>query len=193
MQPDYRFNYTLDTTQKANKLGQKPLLIWITGLSASGKSTLANELDLLFFNNGYKSVVLDGDTLRKGISSDLGFAETDRTENIRRTAEISKLFLQTGMIVLAPLISPTNIDREMVKNIVGEEYFCMVFLDTDIKICENRDPKGLYAKARRGEIQDFTGIHQPYEKPIDANLSFKDDFNISDATMTILNEYKRLL
>ena len=193
MQPDYRFNYTLDTTQKANKLGQKPLLIWITGLSASGKSTLANELDLLFFNNGYKSVVLDGDTLRKGISSDLGFAETDRTENIRRTAEISKLFLQTGMIVLAPLISPTNIDREMVKNIVGEEYFCMVFLDTDIKICESRDPKGLYAKARRGEIEDFTGIHQPYEKPTDANLTFKDDFNISDAAMTIFNEYKRLL
>ena len=97
------------------------------------------------------------------------------------------------MIVLAPLISPTNIDREMVKNIVGEEYFFMVFLDTDIKICESRDPKGLYAKARRGEIQDFTGIHQPYEKPIDANLSFKDDFNISDAAMTIFNEYKRLL
>jgi len=193
MQPDYRFNYSLDTTQKANKLGQKPLLIWITGLSASGKSTLANELDLLFFNNGYKSVVLDGDTLRKGINSDLGFAETDLTENIRRTAEISKLFFQTGMIVLAPLISPTNIDREMVKNIVGEEYFFMVFLDTDIKICESRDPKGLYAKARRGEIQDFTGIHQPYEKPIDANLTFKDDFNISDAAMTIFNEYKRLL
>jgi adenylyl-sulfate kinase len=193
MQPDYRFNYSLDTTQKANKLGQKPLLIWITGLSASGKSTLANELDLLFFNNGYKSVVLDGDTLRKGINSDLGFAETDRTENIRRTAEISKLFLQSGMIVLAPLISPTNIDREMVKNIVGEEYFFMVFLDTDIKICESRDPKGLYAKARRGEIQDFTGIHQPYEKPIDANLTFKDDFNISDAAITIFNEYKHLL
>jgi adenylyl-sulfate kinase len=193
MQPDYRFNYSLDTTQKANKLGQKPLLIWITGLSASGKSTLANELDLLFFNNGYKSVVLDGDTLRKGINSDLGFAETDRTENIRRTAEISKLFLQSGMIVLAPLISPTNIDREMVKNIVGEEYFFMVFLDTDIKICESRDPKGLYAKARRGEIQDFTGIHQPYEKPIDANLTFKDDFNISDTAITIFNEYKHLL
>jgi adenylyl-sulfate kinase len=193
MQPDYRFNYSLDTTQKANKLGQKPLLIWITGLSASGKSTLANELDLLFFNNGYKSVVLDGDTLRKGTNSDLGFAETDRTENIRRTAEISKLFLQSGMIVLAPLISPNNIDREMVKNIVGEEYFFMVFLDIDIKICESRDPKGLYAKARRGEIQDFTGIHQPYEKPIDANLTFKDDFNIADAAMTIFNEYKHLL
>ncbi len=193
MQPDYRFNYSLDTTQKANKLGQKPLLIWITGLSASGKSTLANELDLLFFNNGYKSVVLDGDTLRKGTNSDLGFAETDRTENIRRTAEISKLFLQSGMIVLAPLISPNKIDREMVKNIVGEEYFFMVFLDIDIKICESRDPKGLYAKARRGEIQDFTGIHQQYEKPIDANLTFKDDFNISDAAMTIFNEYKRLL
>ena len=193
MQPDYRFNYSLDTTQKANKLGQKPLLIWITGLSASGKSTLANELDLLFFNNGYKSVVLDGDTLRKGTNSDLGFAETDRTENIRRTAEISKLFLQSGMIVLAPLISPNNIDREMVKNIVGEEYFFMVFLDIDIKICESRDPKGLYAKARMGEIQDFTGIHQPYEKPIDANLTFKDDFNIADAAMTIFNEYKHLL
>jgi adenylylsulfate kinase len=193
MQPDYRFNYSLDITQKANKLGQKPMLIWITGLSASGKSTLANELDLLFFNNGYKSVVLDGDTLRKGINSDLGFSETNRTENIRRTVEISKLFLQTGMIVLAPLISPTKSDREMVKNIVGKEYFFMVFLDTNIEICESRDPKGLYAKARRGEIQDFTGIHQAYEKPIDANLIFKDDFNIADATMTILNEYKRLL
>jgi adenylyl-sulfate kinase len=190
MQPDYRFKYSLDETQKANRLGQKPLLIWITGLSASGKSTLANELDLLFFNNGYKSVILDGDTLRKGVNSDLGFSETDRTENMRRTAEISKLFLQSGMIVLAPLISPTNLDREMVKNVVGEEYFFIVFLDTDIKICESRDPKGLYAKARRGEIRDFTGIHQPYEKPINANLTFKDDFNISDAAMIIFNEYK---
>ena len=190
MQPDYRFKYSLDETQKANRLGQKPLLIWITGLSASGKSSLANELDLLFFNNGYKSVILDGDTLRKGVNSDLGFSETDRTENMRRTAEISKLFLQSGMIVLAPLISPTNLDREMVKNVVGEEYFFIVFLDTDIKICESRDPKGLYAKARRGEIRDFTGIHQPYEKPIYANLTFKDDFNISDAAMIIFNEYK---
>jgi len=190
MQPDYRFKYSLDETQKANRLGQKPLLIWITGLSASGKSTLANELDLLFFNHGYKSVILDGDTLRKGVNSDLGFSETDRTENMRRTAEISKLFLQSGMIVLAPLISPTNLDREMVKNVVGEEYFFIVFLDTDIKICESRDPKGLYAKARRGEIRDFTGIHQPYEKPINANLTFKDDFNISDAAMIIFNEYK---
>jgi adenylyl-sulfate kinase len=190
MQPDYRFKYSLDETQKANRLGQKPLLIWITGLSASGKSSLANELDLLFFNNGYKSVILDGDTLRKGVNSDLGFSETDRTENMRRTAEISKLFLQSGMIVLAPLISPTNLDREMVKNVVGEEYFFIVFLDTDIKICESRDPKGLYAKARRGEIRDFTGIHQPYEKPINANLTFKDDFNISDAAMIIFNEYK---
>ena len=193
MQPDHQFKYTLDATQKANRLGQKPMLIWLTGLSASGKSTLANELDQLFFKNGYASVVLDGDTLRKGVNHDLGFDEDARTENIRRTAEISLLFLQTGMIVIAPLISPRSIDRKMVKSIVGEEHFFMVFLDATLETCEKRDPKGLYARARKNEIENFTGIHQAYEKPTDAQLVFYDDFNIPEAASKIFNEYKRYL
>ena len=192
MEPNYIFNYALMEDEKSKKLGQKPWLIWITGLSASGKSTLANSLDLLFFNQGYKSVILDGDTLRKGVNSDLGFKEDDRTENIRRTAEIATLFLQTGMIVIAPLISPNKKDREMVKDIVGEEHFYMVFLDAGIEICEQRDPKGLYAKARKNEIVNFTGIHQPYEKPLDAQIVFNGEFNIPEAAMTILREYQRL-
>ncbi len=192
MHKDLQFTYSVDPTQKANNLGQKPLLIWITGLSASGKSTLANELDLLFFKHDLKSVVLDGDMLRKGVNSDLGFDEKARTENIRRTAEIASLFLQNGMIVIAPLISPKSEHREMAKKIVGEERFFMVFLDTAIELCEKRDPKGLYAKARKNEIMDFTGIHQPFEKPTNANLVFKDNFNISDAALTIYNQYKRL-
>jgi adenylyl-sulfate kinase len=192
MHKDLQFTYSVGPTQKANNLGQKPLLIWITGLSASGKSTLANELDLLFFKHDLKSVVLDGDMLRKGVNSDLGFDEKARTENIRRTAEIASLFLQNGMIVIAPLISPKSEHREMAKKIVGEERFFMVFLDTAIELCEKRDPKGLYAKARKNEIMDFTGIHQPFEKPTNANLVFKDNFNISDAALTIYNQYKRL-
>lgn len=192
MQQDHLFTYSLDQKQKSNKLGQKPILIWITGLSASGKSTLANELDLLFFKNDFKSVVLDGDALRKGINSDLGFDEKARSENIRRTAEIASLFIQHGMIVIAPLISPKTEHREMAKKIVGEENFYMVFLDTAIEICEKRDPKGLYAKARKNEITDFTGIHQPYEKPTNSNIVFKDAFNIPDAALTIYNEYKHL-
>ena len=192
MGPNYTFDYSLKADERSKKLGQKPWLIWVTGLSASGKSTLANALDVLFFNQGYKSVVLDGDTLRKGVNSDLGFEEADRTENIRRTAEIASLFLHTGMIVIAPLISPYKKDREMVKNIVGEEHFYMVFLDAGIEICEHRDPKGLYAKARKNEIMNFTGIHQPYEKPLDAHIVFNGEFNISEAALTILHEYESL-
>ena len=189
----HTFNYTLNQIEKAKSMGQKPLLIWLTGLSASGKSTLANELEILFHYEGFNSVVLDGDSLRKGINKDLGFSENERTENIRRTAEIAKLFLQTGMIVIAPLISPKNEDRIMVKNITGEDHFFLVFIDVSIEICEERDPKGLYAKARNNELLNFTGIHQPYEKPIDANMTFKGEFNIKEAAQAIFNEYKNRL
>ncbi len=189
----HTFNYTLHPIEKVKNMGQVPLLIWLTGLSASGKSTLANELEILFHKEGYNSVVLDGDSLRKGINNDLGFSENERTENIRRTAEIAKLFLQTGMIVIAPLISPKEVDRVMAKNIVGENTFFLVHLDTSIEICEARDPKGFYSKARQNEILNFTGIHQPYEKPTNAQLIFKDHFNITDAAKAILKEYKSRL
>jgi adenylylsulfate kinase len=189
----HTFNYTLNQIEKAKKMGQRPLLIWLTGLSASGKSTLANELEILFHKEGFNSVVLDGDSLRNGINKDLGFTENDRTENIRRPAEIAKLFLQTGMIVIAPLISPKEVDRLMAKNIVGEDHFLLVHLDTNIEICEKRDPKGLYAKARKNELLNFTGIHQPYEKPINAQITFRDNFNIKEAAQAIFNEYKGYL
>lgn len=189
----HTFNYTLNPIEKAQKMGQRPILIWLTGLSASGKSTLANELEILFHQQGFNSVVLDGDSLRSGINKDLGFTEIDRTENIRRTAEIAKLFLQTGMIVIAPLISPKEVDRAMAKNIVGEDHFFLVHLDTSIEICEERDPKGLYAKARKNELMNFTGIHQPYEKPTDADLIFRNHFNINEAAQAIFNEYKSRL
>jgi adenylylsulfate kinase len=189
----HTFNYTLNPIEKAQKMGQRPILIWLTGLSASGKSTLANELEILFHQQGFNSVVLDGDSLRIGINKDLGFKENDRTENIRRTAEIAKLFLQTGMIVIAPLISPKEVDRAMAKNIVGEDHFFLVHLDTSIEICEERDPKGLYAKARKNELMNFTGIHQPYEKPTHADLIFRNHFNINEAAQAIFNEYKSRL
>ena len=145
---------------------QKPKLIWFTGLSASGKSTLANALELQLFQAGYLTFVLDGDNLRNGINKDLSFTVEGRKENLRRVAEIAALFLEAGIIVIAAFVSPFAKDREMVREIVGGANFIEIYVSTPIEICELRDGKGLYKKARLGEINDFTGISSPYEPPV---------------------------
>jgi len=147
-------------------LKQKPKLIWFTGLSASGKSTLANALELQLFQAGYLTFVLDGDNLRNGINKDLSFTVEGRKENLRRVAEIAALFLEAGIIVIAAFVSPFAKDREMVREIVGAGNFIEIHVGTPIEICEQRDGKGLYKKARLGEITDFTGISSPYEAPL---------------------------
>lgn len=165
---------------------QKPQLIWFTGLSGSGKSRLAVEFERLLFERGYKTYLLDGDTIRAGLNHNLGFSEKDRIENIRRVAEVAKLMLDSGIIVLAAFISPFRIHRDLVNQIVGSKNYIEVFVDTPIEICEQRDVKGLYKKARAGELKDFTGISSPYERPEKPDIWIETDrVSEKEALLTI--------
>lgn len=152
---------------KETFLKQQAKVIWFTGLSGSGKTTLASGLEKKLFENGYFCQILDGDNVRSGINKNLGFSEKDRLENIRRIAEVSKLFMNCGIILICAFISPTNEIRQMAKSIIGEDDFLEIFVDTPLNECEKRDPKGLYKKARSGEIKNFTGISSPFEIPDD--------------------------
>lgn len=156
---------------KETLLEQKGVMVWFTGLSGSGKSTVAMGVERELHSKGILCRILDGDNIRAGINSNLGFSAEDRTENIRRIAEIGKLFVHTGIVTLACFVSPTREIREMAKQIVGEKDFLEVFVSTPIEECEKRDVKGLYARARRGEVKDFTGISAPFEAPENPALS----------------------
>ena len=149
---------------------QKPMCIWFTGLSGSGKSTIANALEKELFKQGKRTYILDGDNVRHGLNQDLGFTEADRIENIRRVSEVAKLMVDAGLIVLVTFISPFQKDRDLARSRFAEDEFIEVFVDTPIEECEKRDPKGLYAKARRGEIKNFTGIDSAYERPNNPSL-----------------------
>ena len=144
---------------------QKPVIVWFTGLSGAGKSTIANILEQRLNIGGYHTTMLDGDNLRHGLNRDLGFTEADRVENIRRVGEVAKLMVESGLIVLCSFISPYRAEREMVRRLVGEGEFIEVFVDTPIEDCVRRDPKGLYAKAKAGKLKNFTGVDAPYEAP----------------------------
>lgn len=150
---------------KEQQLRQRGITVWFTGLSGSGKSTIAIALERRLTEQGFFCRILDGDNIRFGINRDLGFSEADRTENIRRIAEISKLFTETGIITLAAFVSPTNALRAMAREIIGKEDFAEIYVATPLEECERRDVKGLYQKARRGEIKEFTGISAPFEAP----------------------------
>lgn len=165
------FDRMLGRKDKEELLHQHSVMIWFTGLSGSGKSTLAIALERELQNRGLLCRILDGDNIRSGINNNLGFTAEDRVENIRRIAEIGKLFVDTGVITIAAFISPNNELREMASNIIGKENFVEVYISTPIEECEKRDVKGLYAKARRGEIKNFTGISAPFEAPQDTALS----------------------
>lgn len=146
-------------------------ILWFTGLSGAGKSTLAHAVEKSLFDKGCRTFVFDGDNVRHGLCADLGFSATDRQENIRRIGEMSKLFLEAGVIALTAFISPFKSDRDRVRCLVGNDEFIEVYCEADLSVCEQRDVKGLYAKARRGEIQDFTGISSPYEPPQNPELT----------------------
>jgi len=154
---------------------QKPCILWFTGLSGSGKSTIANALEKKLFDNGNLTYLLDGDNIRHGLNKDLGFDDKSRVENIRRVGEVAKLFVDSGLIVLSAFISPFQSHRKLVKELVEEKEFIEIFVDTPLEVCEQRDPKGFYKKARAGEIKDFTGIDSPYEAPIKADIHIKND------------------
>ena len=158
-------DHKITRAERAANKNQKPCLLWFTGLSGSGKSTIANALDVALHERGYHTFLLDGDNVRHGLCSDLGFSDEDRVENIRRIGEVSKLFADSGLIVLSAFISPFVSDRRMVRKLFPAGEFIEVFMDTPLDTCEDRDPKGLYRKARAGEIKRFTGIDSPYEVP----------------------------
>tara|TARA_B100000900_G_scaffold245696_1_gene208937 strand:- start:25464 stop:26066 length:603 start_codon:yes stop_codon:yes gene_type:complete len=153
----------------------KSKVIWFTGLSGSGKSTVANATEKLLHDMGLQTYILDGDNVRMGLNKDLGFSPKDRTENIRRITEVAKLFADSGSIVLTAFISPYKEDRNSAREIISDEDFIEVFVNADLSVCESRDPKGLYKKARSGEIKGFTGIDAPYEEPINPELVVETD------------------
>lgn len=166
-------NHSIKFQDRVQKLNYKPKVIWFTGLSGSGKSTLSDELEKWLFEANYFTYLLDGDNIRSGLNKDLDFTDEGRRENIRRLGELCRLFLDAGCVVLTAFISPFQSDRDTVRQAVGSENFIEVFVDCPLEECERRDVKGLYAKARRGEIPNFTGISSPFEAPENAEVAVK--------------------
>lgn len=188
--------YTMDITreQRSNQKGQRPKTIWFTGLSGSGKSTLANEIEKRLYVNGNHTMTLDGDNVRLGLNKNLGFKEKDRIENIRRVSEVSKLMNDAGLIVITSFVSPYNRDRLKAKEIIGEDNYIEVYVNTPLEVCESRDVKGLYSKAREGNLPNFTGISSPYEAPVSPDITVDtSNLSIEEATDYVFSKLKELL
>nr|WP_029406890.1 adenylyl-sulfate kinase [Thiomicrorhabdus sp. Milos-T2] len=180
------------TQQERAKLKQQtPCILWFTGLSGSGKSSVANAVENLLFKMNKHTYLLDGDNVRHGLNKGLSFSEEDRIENIRRVGEVAKLFSDSGLIVLTAFISPFESDRNLVREMTRPGEFIEVFIDTPLNVCEQRDPKGLYKKARAGEIKDFTGIDSPYEAPSKPEIQIKNDgISIETAAQNVIDYLK---
>ncbi len=179
-------DHLVQRADRADQKTQKPCMIWFTGLSGAGKSTVANALDRMLFDRGRHTYLLDGDNVRHGLNRDLGFSDTDRIENIRRIGEMGKLFVDAGLIVLSAFISPFRSDRQMVRTLFPAGEFIEVYISTNLDVCEQRDPKGLYKKARSGQIKNFTGIDSAYEAPVDPELVIDaGELSVEDAAATI--------
>jgi adenylyl-sulfate kinase len=186
MQRLYWQSGQVSAKHRADLLKQKPITLWFTGLSASGKSTLAFALENTLHQQGHACYVLDGDNVRHGLNRDLGFSAEDRTENIRRIAEVARLMNDAGLIVISAFISPMRSDRALAKKIIGAENFREIYLSTPLSVCEIRDPKGLYAKARKGEVTNFTGISAPYETAENAALAIDTAAISVDIAITMM-------
>ena len=185
--PDFTRSIPRDIKEK--RLGQKGKVLWFTGLSGAGKSTLAFAVEKALFNRGHFVMVLDGDNIRSGINNNLGFNPEDRKENIRRIAEIARLFSRAGIITIAACISPTNEIREMAREIIGKDDYFEVFVSTPLEVCESRDVKGLYRKARDGKINDFTGISAPFDIPFDPDGAVNTiGKSVEECTQVILDK-----
>jgi len=183
------FDQLLPRSAKESLLNQTAKVVWFTGLSGSGKSTIAKGLEKELHEMGYLVQVLDGDNIRTGINSNLGFSEEDRTENIRRIAEVENLFLNAGVITLNCFVSPNNAIRQQVKDIVGVENFIEVYVNASFEVCEERDVKGLYKKARAGEIKNFTGLDAPFEAPKNPDLEIKTADKTPDQSVETIKEF----
>ncbi len=188
------FDKTLKLESKEKMLNQRGIVLWMVGLSGSGKSTLATGLENRLYENGYHTMLLDGDNLRTGVNNNLGFSTSDRTENIRRAAEVAKLFANNGTVTICSLISPTEEIRRMASQIIGDKY-AEIYINCPLEICEKRDVKGLYAKARQGEIKNFTGIDSPFEAPQNPDIEIKTDIQTLEESLNqlyndVLNKIK---
>lgn len=183
------FHKLLGRSDREALLKQKGIVIWMTGLSASGKTTLAIGLEKALHEKGFLCYVLDGDNVRTGINNNLRFSEEDRKENIRRVAEVSRLFVDCGVITINSFVSPTNDLRELAKSVIGEKDFKLVYVNTPIEVCEQRDSKGLYAKARRGELKDFTGVNAPFDTPVSPDLEIKTNEHTFEENLKVLVEF----
>jgi len=182
-------NFCITQWQRSDLKKHEPLLIWFTGLSGSGKSTIANALEKALFIKGIHTYLLDGDNVRKGLNNNLSFTPEDRSENIRRIAEVANLMIDAGLVVLASFVSPYREDRENVKRIVGYENFVEVFVNTPIEECERRDVKGLYEKARAGEIKNFTGVNAPYEPPMAPDVEINTTVISVEEAVTLIMKF----
>lgn len=182
-------DHKITKLERAKQKKQRPFLLWLTGLSGSGKSTIANALEHELFSMDQHSYILDGDNVRHGLNKDLGFSDADRVENIRRIAEMSKLFVDAGMIVVTAFISPFRAERQLARDLLAEGEFVEVFVKAPLDVCEERDPKGLYKKARQGEIKNFTGIDSPYEEPENPELVLDNAANSVEENVAKIIEY----
>lgn len=183
-------NYKITKSDRAKLLHQKPAVLWFTGLSGSGKSTLADALEVKLHNEGFKTYLLDGDNIRFGLNKNVDFSDEGRKENIRRIGEVAKLMTDAGLIVLTAFVSPFQSDRNLVRNLLPEGSFIEIFVDCPLEVCEQRDVKGLYKKARAGEIKDFTGISSPYEAPENPEFIISTHQNPLDECVEML--YKKI-
>lgn len=171
----------------------KNYILWMTGLSGAGKSTIAKKLLEFLKNNNHNAYILDGDVLREGLNSDLGFSDDDRKENVRRTGEVAKILYSANVTVIGALISPFRVDREKIRQLFPEDCFVEIYIDCPLRVCEQRDVKGLYAKVRKGEINSFTGIDSTYEKPLHPELHLRTDEMTVDECVLEITEYLKTL
>ena len=181
-----QFGRSLQNSAMKNNFNQHPKVIWFTGLSGSGKTTLATLLESRLHQENFRCCLLDGDVIRRGLNKDLGFSDAARKENIRRIAEVSKLFVDSGLIVLSAFISPFEADRLSVRQIVGPDNMIEVFVDCPLEVCEHRDTKGLYKKARAGQLGNFTGISSPYERPTNPDIAIATNVLSIEESMDVL-------
>ena len=186
-------NITIDRRKLEKMRGHKGLVLWFTGLSGSGKSTLANALNEYLHSKGLSTFVLDGDNIRHGLCKDLGFSDEDRMENIRRIGEVANLFMNAGIITITAFVSPFKKDREKVRKIIGSTDFVEIYCAANLEVCEARDTKGLYKKARLGEIKEFTGISSPYEIPLDPDITVETGtMGLTDSVKQIVDHLNRM-
>jgi adenylylsulfate kinase len=184
--------HEINKSSRARAKNQKPGVIWLTGLSGSGKSTIANLLEKKLADDGKHTYLLDGDNVRHGLNGDLDFSDKDRVENIRRIGEVSKLFVDAGLIVITAFISPFKGERDYCRNLLADNEFIEVFIDTPLEECEKRDPKGLYQKARSGDIKDFTGIDSPYEAPLSPEITLEfADQSAQESAQQLFDQLKK--